>query len=267
MQRQPAVAGQFYSGSESQLRADLSLLIPENSVKTRVKGIIAPHAGYVYSGAIAGKVYSRIEIPATVLILGPNHHGSGAPAALFPDGDWLTPLGPLAVNARLNTLLLQHVPYLQTDSLAHQREHSLEVQAPFLQYLRPDVSISAICLGHGDFKALQQIGRGIAAALQEYGEDVLIVASSDMTHYESAELARVKDEAALGRVLALDAAGLLDTCRSRNITMCGVVPSAVMIEAALALGASGAELAAYGNSGDVTGDNRQVVGYASVLVY
>ncbi|MDD5285732.1 MAG: AmmeMemoRadiSam system protein B [Desulfuromonadaceae bacterium] len=267
MQRQPAVAGQFYPGNRQQLRAELSRLIPESKSTKQVKGIISPHAGYVYSGSIAGKVYSRIEMPATVLIIGPNHHGSGAAAALYPDGEWLTPLGSLAINPRFNTLLLKHVPYIQSDSIAHQQEHSLEVQVPFLQYLRPDVSISAICLGHGDYSALQQIGSGVAAAIREYGEDVLIVASSDMTHYESAESAKSKDEAALERVLSLDAKGLLDTCRSRRITMCGVIPSAVMIEAVLGLGAANAELVAYGTSGDVTGDNRQVVGYASVVVY
>ena len=159
------------------------------------------------------------------------------------------------------------MPYIQSDSVAHQREHSLEVQVPFLQYLRPDVSISAICLGHGDYDALQQIALGVAAAIREFGEEVLIVASSDMTHYESSDSARQKDEAALERVLALDARGLLDTCRSRRITMCGVTPSAVMIDAACQLGADKAELVAYGNSGDVTGDNRQVVGYAAVTVY
>jgi len=267
MQRYPAVADQFYPGNERQLRTDLSRLLPESSSKKRVKGIISPHAGYVYSGSIAGKVYSQVEIPATVLIIGPNHHGAGAAAALYPDGEWLTPLGPLPVNSRLNALLLHHVPYLQSDTVAHQKEHSLEVQVPFLQYLRPDVSISALCLGQGDYSSLQQIASGIAAAIREYGEDVLIVASSDMTHYESADEARRKDEAALEKVLALDARGLLETCRSRRITMCGVMPSVVMMEASLQLGALKAEIVAYGTSGDVTGDNRQVVGYAAVVLY
>lgn len=267
MQRQPAVAGQFYPGSKNILRATLSELTPENTSPKRVKGIISPHAGYIYSGAIAGSVYAHIEIPATVLIIGPNHHGAGAAVALCPDGEWLTPLGALAISSRLNTLLLRHVPFIQSDSVAHQREHSLEVQIPFLQYLRPDVSISALCLGHGDFPAVQRIASGIADAIRGFGEDVLIVASSDMTHYESADAARRKDETALERVLALDAEGLLETCRSHRITMCGVVPSAVMMEASLRLGAAKAELVAYGNSGDVTGDNSQVVGYAAVVVY
>lgn len=266
MQRQAAVAGQFYPGSETELRATLSQLIPENTPSRKVLGVISPHAGYVYSGAIAGRLFSQITIPDTVLIIGPNHHGTGAAAALYPEGEWLTPLGPVAINARLNALLLRYTSYLQPDKIAHQLEHSLEVQLPFLQYLRPGVTISAICLGHGNYASLRDIGHGIAAAIKEYGEEVLIVASSDMTHYESADSARRKDQQALEKVLALDGGGLLEICHCRGITMCGVVPATVMIEAALHLGATRAELVAYGTSGDVSGDSEQVVGYAAVAV-
>ncbi|MDD2897722.1 MAG: AmmeMemoRadiSam system protein B [Desulfuromonadaceae bacterium] len=266
MQRQPVVAGQFYPGSERTLRTTLSQFILEHVSGKQVKGIISPHAGYVYSGAIAGRVYSQVTIPETVLIIGPNHHGAGHAAALFPEGEWLTPLGPVPVNSRLNSLLLQHGSYLRNDSVAHQNEHSLEVQLPFIQYLRPDVTLCAICIGHGDYAVLREIGQGIAAAIQEYGRDVLIVASSDMTHYESADSAFSKDRQALKRVVALDGKGLLDVCHQQRITMCGVVPATVMIEAALQLGASNAEVVAYGTSGDVTGDNKQVVGYAAVTV-
>ncbi len=267
MQRQPVVAGQFYPGGIQQLKSTLAALVPENDSRRRVLGIISPHAGYVYSGAIAGQVYSQIEIPQTVLIIGPNHTGNGYPAALYPEGEWLTPLGTVPISSRLNNLLLHHVKYLQPDPIAHQQEHSLEVQLPFIQYLRPDVSISAICLGRGDYPALAAIGSGIAAAIREYDGDVLIVASSDMTHYESADSARSKDQLALEKVMAFDAEGLLDICRSRHITMCGVAPSAVMLEATRELGALTAELVAYGNSGDVSGDHRQVVGYAAVTVF
>lgn len=266
MQRQPAVAGQFYPGSEEKLRASLSQLLPAKASPQQVMGIISPHAGYVYSGAIAGKLFSRVAIPDTILIIGPNHHGTGAAAALYPDGEWLTPLGATAINSRLNSLLLQHTPYIQSDSVAHRLEHSLEVQLPFIQYLRPAATISALCIGHGDYPPLRDIGLGIADAIREYGEEVLIVASSDMTHYESAVSARLKDELALERALALDGKGLLEVCQVRGITMCGVVPATVMIEAVLGLGATKAGLVAYGTSGDVTGDNQQVVGYAAVTV-
>lgn len=266
MQRQPAVAGQFYPGSPSALRNELSRLISETKDKKNVKGIIAPHAGYMYSGGIAGTAYGMVRIPATALILGPNHHGAGDPAALYPGGEWLTPLGTVPINSRLNSLITSHLPFVHEDALAHRFEHSLEVQLPFLQYLRPDISCSALCLGHGDYEVLRKLGEGLAAAIREYGEDVLIVASSDMTHYESADMARKKDKLALDRVLAFDPQGLLRVCRSERITMCGAVTAAVMMVAAGELGATRAELVSYGTSGDVTGDNQQVVGYAAVLV-
>jgi len=266
MQRQPVVAGQFYPGTREQLASELTDLIPVTTEKKRAVGIIAPHAGYIYSGAIAGRVYGIIEIPQTVLIIGPNHHGRGADVALYPSGEWLTPLGPVAINGRLNDYITRLTPYVQSDKLAHAFEHSLEVQVPFLQSQRSDVTLSALCLGHGDYRALRRIGEGIAAAITDYGGDVLIVASSDMTHYESAASAKKKDKLALDRVLAFDPEGLLTVCRSEGITMCGVVPAAVMLVAAASLGATRAELVAYGNSGDVTGDNSQVVGYAAVMV-
>ncbi len=268
MERQPAVAGQFYARNGDQLRRELADLIPVDCEgKQPVLGIIAPHAGFMYSGAIAGAIYAAVEIPRTVLIIGPNHRGSGAGAALFPDGSWLTPLGTVPINSRLNDLLLTHVPYISSDYVAHEFEHSLEVHVPFLQTLRPDVTLSALCLGHGDFVEVKALGEGIAAALRAFGEPVLIVASSDMTHYESAASARMKDGIALQRVLDLDPEGLLLVCRQERITMCGVVPAAVMLVAALSLGATQAETIAYGTSGDVTGDDREVVGYASVSVW
>jgi hypothetical protein len=156
---------------------------------------------------------------------------------------------------------------VELDTVAHRFEHSLEVQVPFLHYLNSDVNIVPICLSFGEYSWCRQLGEGLARAIAAYGDEVLIVASSDMTHYESAESARKKDEAALASVLAMDAEGLLRVCRQRGITMCGVIPSAVMLVAARELGASRAELIRYGTSGDVTGDNRQVVAYAAVAVY
>lgn len=176
------------------------------------------------------------------------------------------PLGPVPLDSRLNALILQHIPLVQTDTQAHRQEHSLEVQLPFLQMLRPDVSIAALCLGYGDFSVLEEIGRGLASAITAFGGDVLIVASSDMSHYESAASARAKDGLALERITAFDPEGLLRVCRTERITMCGVVPAAIMMVAAARLGATRAQVIAYGTSGDVTGDDRQVVGYAAVTV-
>jgi len=266
MVRQPAVAGQFYTDDGKKLRAELEALIPTAAAREKVVGIVAPHAGYMYSGAVAGYLYGRIEISPTVIVLGPNHHGFGARAALYPDGEWLTPLGTVSIDTRLAGLIMEHSPLVEEDSTAHHYEHSLEVQVPFLQFMRPDVTIVPLCLGFGDFAGCRSLGKGIAQAIREYGEDILIVASSDMTHYESAAAARAKDDLAIREVLSLNPEGLLKVCRSEGITMCGVVPATVMLVAALELGATKAELVRYATSGDITGDNRQVVAYAAFTV-
>ncbi len=267
MIRQPAVAGQFYPGSEQALRRELQKLVPQIDKKRSVIGVISPHAGYIFSGKTAGQLLAGIEIPGTVIILGPNHHGRGALAALSPEDGWQTPLGYVPIEKRLAATIRQQLPVVQEDSIAHALEHSLEVQVPFLQYLRPDVAIVPLCLAFGDYGGCELLGRGLASAISAYGEPVLILASSDMTHYESAEAAKKKDTLALERALALDPQGLVEVCRAKGITMCGVIPAAVMLVAARQLGATQAELVAYTNSGEVTGDMREVVAYAAVRVW
>jgi AmmeMemoRadiSam system protein B len=266
MIRQPAVAGQFYPGSCKELQQELAQLLPSGVPHKRVLGVISPHAGYIYSGATAGLLLAGITIPRVVIILGPNHHGTGAAATLAPEDGWQTPLGVVPMEKRLSSLIRQQVPEVLEDSNAHRREHSLEVQVPFLQQLRPDVAIVPLCLGFGDYAGCELLGRGLAAAIKVFGEEVLILASSDMTHYESADSARHKDTQALERVLALDSQGLVAVCREKQITMCGVIPAATMLVAAKQLGATRAELVAYTTSGEVTGDYRQVVAYAAVTV-
>lgn len=266
MIRQPAVAGQFYTGNAKALRAELNEYVSSPKGDEKALGIIAPHAGYIYSGAVAGKVYGEVAVPKTVIVLGPNHHGIGARAAIYPEGEWITPLGSVKIDKKLSELVKRHSPMVEEDATAHMYEHSLEVQIPFLQFVRPDVAIVPICLGFSDFPSCASLGNGIAEAVREYGEEVLIVASSDMTHYESAASAKAKDEEAIREILSLDPEGLLRVCRAKGITMCGVVPSTVMLTAALRLGAKKARLVKYATSGDVTGDNRQVVAYAAFTV-
>jgi len=267
MIRKPAVAGQFYPGSPAELHQDVRQLIPEHTVKRSVIGVISPHAGYIYSGSTAGRLFASIVIPRTVVILGPNHRGRGALAALAPEEAWQTPLGTVPLEKRLAGLIQQQIPAVQTDGTAHALEHSLEVQVPFLQVIRSDVSIVPLCLSFGDYAGCELLGTGLAAAIRSFGEPVLILASSDMTHYESAEVAKRKDSLALERVLALDAQGLVEVCRAKRITMCGVIPAAVMLVAAQQLGASQSELVAYTTSGAVTGDLSEVVAYAAVAVW
>jgi len=266
MLRQPAVAGKFYTSDPVRLREELSSMMP-GVPSRKVRGIIAPHAGYLYSGKAAGELYAAVEVPDTVLLLGPNHTGMGAPASLAPSGEWLTPLGPVPVNPRLSGLILQHAPSVREDVAAHRFEHSLEVQLPFLQYRNPRVSIAALCLSLSDFDSISRLGEGIARAVSELGEEVLMVASSDMSHYEHAAAARAKDAMALAMVDHLDPEGLLKVCREHDITMCGVIPAATMLVAAKALGATTSRLVRYTNSGEVNGDLKSVVGYAAVTVY
>lgn len=267
MIRQPAVAGQFYPGDKESLIAELKRLLPDVVIKKEATGVISPHAGYIYSGLPAGHLFSSINIPRVVVILGPNHRGTGALAALSPDDSWRTPLGVVPVEKKLSRLIQSYLPAVQEDRDAHRSEHSLEVQLPFLQYLRPDISIVPLCLGFGDYEGSEVTGKALATAITAFSEPVLILASSDMTHYESAESAKEKDCLALERALALDAKGLVSVCRNNRISMCGVIPSAVMIVASRLLGATSSELVAYTNSGEITGDRREVVGYASVRIW
>jgi AmmeMemoRadiSam system protein B len=266
MTRLPAVAGTFYDDDPHRLKQQLAELIPSGLERQAAIGVVSPHAGYVYSGRVAGELLARVELPATVIILGPNHHGRGAQAALSPDDDWLTPLGTVPVDRELALLIQRHSPLVVEDREAHRYEHSLEVQLPFLQYLRADIRIVPLCLCFGDLESCQRLGNSLAAAITDYGKEVLILASSDMTHYESALAARQKDEQALNRLLALDAAGLHRVCREERITMCGVIPAVTMLFAAKELGAQKAQLIRYATSGEVTGDESSVVAYAAVTL-
>ena len=266
MLRAPAVAGQFYPGRKAALVEALAKLVPAVNDRQPAFGVMSPHAGYVYSGSVAGRTFAAVAIPPEVVILGPNHHGYGHPLAVYPHGEWELPLGKVPIAAALTGAILAACPQAAADSEAHRFEHSLEVQVPFLQTLAPEVAIAAICIGRASLDALLALGDGLAEALRTRPVRPLLVASTDMTHYESGETARRKDHLALQQVLTLDPEGLYRTVSDQHISMCGVLPTVVMLRAALALGAQHAELVAYANSGDVTGDQRQVVGYAGVIV-
>jgi MEMO1 family protein len=264
--RLPAVAGTFYEGRRDRLEAEVQKLLPENVRKEAALGAIVPHAGYVYSGPVAGAVYSRIEIPPVVVILCPNHTGRGAPAALDPCDAWRTPLGDVAVDRRLGERLRALAPSLEEDAAAHVREHSLEVQIPFLQVLRPDVRLVPVSIGAPDLDLCREIGEAVAALVAEEDERPLILASSDMNHYESRAVGGRKDEAALAQIEALDPEGLFTTVFSGRISMCGVLPATALLFAARKLGAKAARVVARRDSGHETGDPSSVVGYAGVIV-
>lgn len=268
MVRRPAVANHFYPGNPRELAREVEHLIGKRdpSGGQPVTGVVSPHAGYVYSGGIAGQVYSRIRVPRTAIILGPNHSGAGARAALMAEGEWDMPMGPVPVNREFAEKLLAQSRLISADDRAHQREHSLEVQVPFLQHLNPAITIVPLCLGHLDWDECREIGEALTRAGEHSEPRPLIVASSDMTHYESQRSAEEKDRLAIDKVLALDPLGLLQVVAQKHISMCGVIPTAVMIVAARGLGAQKAELVNYATSGDVSGDFSQVVGYAGILV-
>lgn len=266
MNRTPAVAGRFYPEQADKLRREIETYTAFSGEKTAAKGIVVPHAGYMYSGAIAGETFARIHIPQRVIILGPNHHGLGLPAAVYDEGAWQTPLGMMSIDGPLAAAILAGCPTLGADRLAHKFEHSLEVQVPFLQVLAPACAIVPICLGRIDLTDLLRLGEDLGRVLSQYPEDILVVASSDMTHYESGAQARGKDLRALKCITDLDPQGLYRTVREDRISMCGVMPVVVMLTAALKTGAKKATLVHYGNSGDVTGDQSEVVGYAGVVV-
>jgi AmmeMemoRadiSam system protein B len=238
-------------------------------------GCVAPHAGYIYSGGVAGAVYARVEIPECCVILCPNHTGKGRPLSIMANTTWQTPLGEVAADAEMGARLLRRFPALEEDSAAHRGEHAIEVQLPFLQARQPDLNIVPIAVGTGDFNVLRGLGEALADVIADCQEEdqeedrqekVLIVASSDMNHYESDAITRVKDHKAIERVLAMDARGLWDVVMNEDISMCGFGPTIVMLTAAKLLGATSATLVKYATSGEVSGDYESVVGYAGIIV-
>ena len=239
---------------------------PVVSVRSHAVGCIAPHAGYIYSGHVAGALYAQIEIPRRVIVLCPNHTGMGRPLAIMTRSAWRTPLGEVPGDAELGEALLQRFPLLQEDSAAHRSEHAIEVQLPFLQMRRPDLQFVPIAVGTSDFEILHGLGGAVADVISAQTEKVLVIASSDMNHYESDTVTRMKDHKAIERVLKLDARGLWEVVRNENISMCGFGPSVAMLTAATQLGARAARLVKYATSGEVSGDYEKVVGYAGIAV-
>ena len=272
--RQPAVAGRFYPANAQHLRAEVETYTTapasaaaEPETKIRAMGCVVPHAGYMYSGHVAGAVYRRLDLPRRFVVLCPNHTGMGEPLAIMSQGAWHTPLGDALIDEKLAEQLKSRLSLLSDDPAAHQYEHALEVQLPFLQVLAPGFKFVPITVGTSNFEVLSALGKVIGAAAAEYGEPVLVIASSDMNHYESDEVTRVKDRRAIDQLLALDPRGLYDVVHQANISMCGYGPAVAMLTAVRKLGATRAELIRYATSGDVSGDHDMVVGYAGVTVF
>ncbi len=265
--REPAVSGQFYPSSKDSLDSMISKLagkIPEE--KEDVLGIVAPHAGYIYSGRVAASVYSLINITDTVIMLGPNHTGSGMPFSIETKGSWNMPMGKVNIDAELALDIQKNSKYLKDDIEAGSYEHSLEVQVPFLQYFKKNFKIVPIVISFTDFNTLESIGDSIGEVLKKKNRNCLIIASSDMTHYESEESANKKDKLAIDNILKLDEKGLYDTIKQFDISMCGIAPTVSMLRAVKLLGARSSKLIKYETSGEASGDYSSVVGYAGVVI-
>ncbi len=266
MDRKPAVAGQFYPLNGKTLAEEVASLLEPGAQRKGAIGVVSPHAGYVYSGRVAGMVFSRVQVPEHVIILGPNHRGVGQDVAVMAHGAWDMPMGNVPIDEKLARRVLAASDAAAEDDRAHALEHSLEVQVPFIQAVRPDFRLVPIVLGRLSLSECLALGRGIAAAIAGFGHDVLIVASSDMTHYEPDADARKKDGLVIERMKKLDPEGVYTVVRDNRITMCGVIPVTVMLAAARELGAKEALDVGYMTSGDTSGDYGSVVGYAGMIV-
>jgi AmmeMemoRadiSam system protein B len=267
MIRKPAVSGRFYPAEPAELLSAVQSFIEPAQERTKAIGIIVPHAGYVYSGHVAGAVYSRIELPSRNIVLCPNHTGFGTPLSIMQSGTWQTPLGGMPIDEGLTRALMAADHYLQDDVEAHRFEHAAEVQLPFMQHIGgPETQFAPITIGTSSLKQLQALGRAIAQVIQSVEPNTLIIASSDMNHYESDAATRLKDGKAIDQILAMNPEGLYEVVQRENISMCGYGPAVSMLTAAKLLGATKAELVRYATSGEISMDFAHVVGYAGIIV-
>jgi MEMO1 family protein len=266
MLRLPAVAGRFYPSNPAELTALIHKYAKANSqaAPVRVTACLVPHAGYVFSGHVAGTVFARIALPKRILILGVRHYPRGEPAAILSSGAWRTPLGDAPIDESLATALRKACPLLCEDSVAHSAEHSLEVQLPFLQVLVPGFTFVPLALGTVRFESLVSVGEAIARVFSTLKEDVLLLTTSDLNHYEDDATTRIKDRKAIDQLLARDPRALYDTCHNENISMCGLGPAVAMLTALNVLGVKKSDLVKYATSADVSGDRDAVVGYAGI---
>ena len=275
--RRPCQAGMFYAGSAQSLRSQIEGCythklgpgaLPKVADKSlqRVVALVSPHAGYMYSGPVAAHGFyqlARDGRPDSVVLFGPNHTGSGSALAIMRAGVWRTPLGDLEIDTSIADLILKESRIVDVDDSAHAFEHSIEVQLPFLQYLYGSAfKLVPICFLMQDLQSSREVGLAVAKAVSD--KNCLLIASTDMTHYEPQKSAEKKDRAAIDAVLKLDEEKLYSTVEAVNISMCGYGPTVATITAAKALGAKKAQLLCYKTSGDITGDFSAVVGYASI---
>src|SRR5258707_11737268 len=262
MLRLPAVAGRFYPSDPAELTALIRKYSSTDPGQPRIpaRACLVPHAGYFYSGHVGGAVLARTALPRKIIILGVRHYPRGEPAAILSSGAWRTPLGDAQIDEEMAEALKKACPLLHEDSVAHSTEHSLEVQVPFLQVLAPDFTFFPVALGTVQFESLVSVGEAIGRALEASKENVLLLTTSDLNHYEDDATTRAKDRKAIDQLLALNSRGLYDTCRNEEISMCGLGPAGAMITALKALGVKKPEMVKYAASADVSGGRTAEVG-------
>lgn len=267
MIRKPAVAGYFYPGHSRELEAAIDGMIDPGKDKRRAISIVSPHAGYIYSGPVAGALFSSVHLPEKYVLLGPSHRMIHSRFALMRTGRWETPLGEIPVDSELADQIAGSSSILEEDEEAHRQEHSIEVQLPFIQFFIQNFSIVPISIGyHASYQELEELGKAVALGIRNIEQDVLIVASTDMSHYVTHEMARELDFQAIEEIERLNPKGLFDVVTSKNISMCGFQPTTSALVASLELGAVSASLVKYQTSGDVSGNYREVVGYAGIRI-
>ena len=265
--RPPAVAGRFYPAAADELTAAVSTYLQASGATPQpAVAVMVPHAGYVYSGAVAGHVFAAVEVPSRVIILCPNHTGRGPRVAVAQAHAWQIPGADVAIDRALADEILAACPLAEPDDEAHRFEHAIEVELPFLIARQPQVQIVPIVLGGLSATEAISLGDALWRVCRQYAPEVLLVASSDMSHYLPDSEARRVDRDALSPLLSFDPHGLHETVTQRNISMCGFIPATAMLAYARASGATRPELVAYATSGDAFGDTSQVVGYAGVVV-
>lgn len=267
--RPPAVAGTFYPAAPAELKSLIERLVGPAAARRVVRGAIVPHAGLIYSGACAGLVFREIMIPSVVVVLAPNHTGrlgAAGGASAWMHGAFRTPLGTVRVADQFLEGLAKRCPLVEHDPPAHLQEHAVEVELPFIQLLAPTAAVAPIVLAWDEWPSCRALGAALADTVRTWPEPVLLLASSDMTHYESAESCARKDRLALQAIGRVDGEELLAVCRRQQVTMCGRAPAATVVEAARLLGAGAAEVLDYRHSGWVTGDSSSVVAYAGVII-
>lgn len=267
LKRKPAVGGYFYPNNPQKLKDMIKRMVSEEREKKKALSVVSPHAGFEFSGYVAGAVFSSVELPSTFILLGPNHRYAHSSISIMKEGIWETPLGEVPVNSSLAEKILNNYQVVEEDEEAHFYEHSLEVQLPFIQFYKKDISIVPLTIAaHISYEELECLGKAVAESIKDSDEEILIVASTDMSHYVPQEIAQKKDFQAIQKILELDSRGLYEIVTEKKITMCGYQPTTAAVVASRELGAKEATLIKYQTSGDVIGSYREVVGYAGLRI-